>query len=253
MKLIFVRHGDPDYDRDSLTEKGFREANILSHKLKDLDVTEFFVSTMGRANDTSRDTLAAQGRTARVCDFLEELPARIIDPVSKNRTVCWYMFPSYINDNEEIFFGRDTWYEHPVMRAAKAKEYYDRLTNGVDGILKEYGYTRDGDIYRCDDNKEQTLVFFCHMGTTLSLISYFLGVSPVAVWHSVYLAPTSLTVFQSEEREKGIVKFRAQVIGDTSHLYHEGEPPSHRSGFPETYEKTEVRHRAPEEYVKSRK
>ena len=34
MRLLIVRHGDPDYDHDSLTEKGFREAELLSEKLK---------------------------------------------------------------------------------------------------------------------------------------------------------------------------------------------------------------------------
>ena len=29
MKIIFVRHGDPDYEHDTLTEKGIREAKLL--------------------------------------------------------------------------------------------------------------------------------------------------------------------------------------------------------------------------------
>ena len=29
MKRIIVRHGDPDYEKDSLTEKGFREAEAI--------------------------------------------------------------------------------------------------------------------------------------------------------------------------------------------------------------------------------
>ena len=28
MKLLFIRHGDPDYEIDSLTEKGWKEALI---------------------------------------------------------------------------------------------------------------------------------------------------------------------------------------------------------------------------------
>ena len=38
MKLLIVRHGDPNYEIDSLTEKGWREAEYLSEKLKNLDV-----------------------------------------------------------------------------------------------------------------------------------------------------------------------------------------------------------------------
>lgn len=30
MRLIFVRHGEPDYVNDTLTEKGWREAELLA-------------------------------------------------------------------------------------------------------------------------------------------------------------------------------------------------------------------------------
>ena len=33
MKLLIVRHGDPDYAIDSLTETGWAEAELLSHRL----------------------------------------------------------------------------------------------------------------------------------------------------------------------------------------------------------------------------
>ena len=44
MKLLIVRHGDPDYDIDSLTEKGWKEVEYLSQKLSKLDVKAFFAS-----------------------------------------------------------------------------------------------------------------------------------------------------------------------------------------------------------------
>ena len=33
MKLLIVRHADPDYTIDSLTSKGWREAELLSERL----------------------------------------------------------------------------------------------------------------------------------------------------------------------------------------------------------------------------
>ena len=42
MKLLIVRHGDPDYDIDSLTEKGWKEVEYLSQKLSKLDVKAFY-------------------------------------------------------------------------------------------------------------------------------------------------------------------------------------------------------------------
>ena len=39
MKLVFIRHGEPDYTRDSLTEKGMREAAYLGERVKEWKVT----------------------------------------------------------------------------------------------------------------------------------------------------------------------------------------------------------------------
>ena len=64
MKLLIVRHGDPDYDIDSLTEKGWKEAEYLSQKLCKLDVKAFYVSPLGRAKDTAAPTLKKMGRSA---------------------------------------------------------------------------------------------------------------------------------------------------------------------------------------------
>ena len=33
MRLLIIRHGDPDYEKDSLTEKGWWEAELLSRRI----------------------------------------------------------------------------------------------------------------------------------------------------------------------------------------------------------------------------
>ena len=43
MRLIIIRHGDPDYSIDSLTEKGWREAEQLAERIAKLDVKAFYV------------------------------------------------------------------------------------------------------------------------------------------------------------------------------------------------------------------
>jgi len=47
MKLLIIRHGDPYYEIDSLTQKGWKEAEYLSEKLCGLDVKAFYVSPLG--------------------------------------------------------------------------------------------------------------------------------------------------------------------------------------------------------------
>lgn len=53
MKILLIRHGDPDYTIDSLTKKGWKEAEYLSERLEKLDVKEFYVSPLGRADRKS--------------------------------------------------------------------------------------------------------------------------------------------------------------------------------------------------------
>ena len=38
MRIIFVRHGDPDYEHDTLTEKGHREAALLGKLAPELQL-----------------------------------------------------------------------------------------------------------------------------------------------------------------------------------------------------------------------
>ena len=44
MKIIFIRHGEPDYSIDSLTEKGWKEAYALADRIQKWDVKDFYVS-----------------------------------------------------------------------------------------------------------------------------------------------------------------------------------------------------------------
>ena len=43
MHLIFIRHADPDYKIDSLTEKGFREAELLGKRVSAWKILNTFM------------------------------------------------------------------------------------------------------------------------------------------------------------------------------------------------------------------
>ena len=75
MKLLLIRHGDPDYEIDSLTEKGHREAQLLAEKMQHVPVKAFYVSPLGRARATIDYTLKKTGREATILDWMEEFPA----------------------------------------------------------------------------------------------------------------------------------------------------------------------------------
>mgnify|MGYP003377265772 FL=1 len=53
MRLIFIRHGDPDYEKDSLTEKGWKEAALLAERAALWDISDIYCSPLGRAKATA--------------------------------------------------------------------------------------------------------------------------------------------------------------------------------------------------------
>ena len=237
MKLMIIRHGDPDYSIDSLTEKGRREAELLSFRMEKEKVDAFYCSPLGRARDTARYTLDRMGREAEILDWLREFPA-VVDKPNEREDCAWDWLPRDLTAYPD-FFDREKWMHHPAMEEAGVPSLYQNVCEGIDTLLARYGYEREGDLYRAVRPNRDTLVFFCHFGLTCVLLSHLLNVSPMVLWHGFCSAPTSVTTLYTEEREAGYAYFRTAAFGDVSHLYAKDEPPAFSARFCETFDSDE--------------
>lgn len=242
MRLIIARHGDPDYLADSLTEKGWREAELLAERLVRLDVKAFYVSPLGRAKDTASLTLGRLGRTAAECDWLREFPPQIRRPdVKGGKTIAWDWLPEDWTADER-YFDREQWCRTEVMREGGVDEMYRHVTDSFDGLLAEHGYVRQGGLYRAERSNRDIIVFFCHFGVECVLLSHLMGISPMPLWHNTCAAPSAVTTVYTEERRQGKASFRISSFGDISHLYAAGEEPAFAARFCETFDCGEERH-----------
>lgn len=242
MRLLIIRHGDPDYSVDSLTEKGWREAGLLAERIAKLEVEAFYVSPLGRAKDTASLTLRKMGRTARECGWLQEFPPRIRRPDVKDRTkIAWDWLPEDWTADER-YYDREQWCETEIMREGKVGEAYRHVTEGFDALLAEHGYVRQDGLYRAERPNRDTIVLFCHFGVECVLLSHLMGISPMPLWHHTCAAPTSVTVLYTEERRQGKASFRISSFGDISHLYAAGEEPAFSARFCETFDNPQERH-----------
>lgn len=216
MKLLIIRHADPDYEKDTLTEKGWREAELLSNRLITLDIKEFYVSPLGRARDTANVTLKKMNRTAEVLPWLREF--NVYDEKSGKKRICWDLLPqdwTVINE----YYNKDLWHTIPAMKACNVISEANKVFEGIDRILEKNGYVREGNLYRAVNPNRDTIVLFCHFGVECVILSHLLGISPVVLWHGCCALPTSVTTLVTEERRKGIACFRMLAFGDISHLY----------------------------------
>lgn len=257
MKLWLIRHADPDYSVDSLTDTGWAEAAALADYLEKQPIKEFYVSPLGRAKATAAVTLQRIGREAEELPWLREFPARPdltgrdeLQEAYPDQTrrgdrlyadVIWDMLPEYLADHPE-YLDREGWRTAEAAIAAGMPQQYDAVTAELDALLARHGYRRQGLYYAVDRANRDTLAFFCHFGLECVLLSHLLNVSPFVLWQGMAAAPSAVTVVNTEERRAGTASFRMARFGDISHLYAAGRSPSFSARFCETYDSTEERH-----------
>lgn len=243
MKLVIIRHGDPDYVKDWLTPRGEMEAKMLSERVSKMDIQEIYVSPLGRAKATASYSLEKMGRTATELEWLREFPNQILRPDLEEgkRSIAWDWLPQDWA-GQDAFYDRERWSDNEILEEAEVRKNYDRVVKCFDEFLEQHGYVRSGKTYRVEKANNDTIVFFCHFGLECVLLSHLMNVSPMVLWHSMIAAPTSVTTVITEERREGTAIFRVSAFGDTSHLYAKGEQPAFAGRFCECYKNTDERH-----------
>ena len=236
MKLILVRHAEPDYTIDSLTPKGWREAELLSERLKTLQGVEgWYVSPLGRARDTASLTLKKVGAEAETLPWLAEFRGRPTDPATGAPHCAWDWPPRLYRAHEPLQ-RYESWTEDPLMATGNVDQVWRETQAGVDALLERHGYVPDGPVWRCAHNRRGAIVCFCHFGIAAAILGYLTRVSPVVLWQGFSMQPSSVTTLVTEERIRGEVVWRCMGLGDTSHLYAAREPISTAALFAEVYD-----------------
>lgn len=119
---------------------------------------------------------------------------------------------------------------------AEVKAVYEETCQGLDALLESYGYVREGRYYRAEKHNDDTIVLFCHMGIIAAMMCHLTGIPMPLLMHGFFLAPTSVSVVQTEERKDDIAYFRCQVFGDTQHLHDANEPISSSGYYAEAFQ-----------------
>ncbi len=230
MKLLIIRHGDPDYEHDTLTERGWAEARLLSDRLMKENVTKVYCSPLGRAKATAAPFLGASGMKAEERDFLREFPRPIVEPLSElglgedRRTCPWDMKPAVFRAYAETLTDEERWDTLPIYRKEGADVRAKEVREGFDALLYENGVERDGYFWRAregfpwEETDRQTIALFCHMGLGSLLLAYLSHVAPPLFWQMFRVMPTSVSTTLFQRRSDGTVQTKIFSVGDTTHL-----------------------------------
>ncbi len=212
MELYIIRHGDPDYANDTLTEKGWKEAEALAPRLLRIQPTDLYASPLGRAQDTARPSCKALGMEFTVENWMVES----MD----------YMKRGALNDPTQTDAGYTvTFADGPTLRKDFAPERaatVEQMIRDSDAFLARHGYVREGYRYRAVEDNERKVCCFCHGGFGSAWVAHLLGMYPVFNWHQFALRTTSVTHFRFRADESGYAVPNAVCIGDVSHLWGTG-------------------------------
>ena len=107
MFLYYVRHGQPIYDPDSLTEEGMRQAEALSKRFKRTGLDEIYSSTSNRAILTATPTAKALGKEINLVDWAHE--GKVFEEISardNSGTLTWSFF---INEYKTLFISDEVY------------------------------------------------------------------------------------------------------------------------------------------------
>jgi len=234
MRILLIRHGEPDYSGDSLTPKGEVEAELLALRLAGYALKDIYVSPLGRARKTAEYTLRRMGREAETLPWLQEFRARYTEPETGRHTVVWDRKPRFWTQFPESF-DPDRWADIPPFQGSGVREVWEETKSGMDALMGRYGFRKEGHVWRAENNTPDTIALFCHFGITMAILGYLTEVSPMIYWHHMISLPTGVTEVVTEERVPGEVSFRIVRMGDLTHLEMNREPGSTHGLFPECY------------------
>ena len=224
MKITIIRHAEPDYENNTITQKGFKEAELLGQFLKDEKIDYIYSSPLNRAKYTA-DAIVKynETKTYKVLDFLSEF-----SPFMWDRSI------SCLSSDDRLY-DKERWLEVDAMNNPEILNRYKYVQKEFSALLEKHGYKKNGIYYDVLKANHYNLVFTCHFGLESYLLSELLNITVNALLNHTCAAPSSITTVYSEEREKGKAIFRMQSFGCFPHLIKNNEPASFMARFDEVY------------------
>ena len=220
MLLYIIRHGDPDYKNDCLTERGRLQAEALGKRLFDAKIDRVFSSPMGRAQETAEPTCRLLGLEKNIEPWAHEIGQERFtsfpDGVQKSVT---FVQSTYYRKNGYIDYPYDKAFETPGFSDSQLKQKVSSIADDSRNFLERMGYKEENGVYRILRKNEEKVAFFCHYSFGKSWLSTLLHIPIHIMWGGFDFTHTGVTVLEFANNENGVTAPRCLCFSDVSHLY----------------------------------
>ena len=219
MRLVLVRHGNPNYEQDCLTELGHKQAKVVAKRLMEEGIEEIYVSPMGRARQTAQAFADLSGiGQMKVLDFMHEIRYGREDALYQDLNP-WLSAFDLIREGKDL--QSPDWRKYPEFIDNTATIDADKVMAEADKWLATMGYQREGLYYRCmsDKDNEKTIALFSHGGSSTAFLARVLNIPfPHMIAIFGHLAHTSITVLSFDPTPGNLTMPILEVAADARHL-----------------------------------
>lgn len=219
MRIIFVRHGHPDYKVDCLTELGHLQAEAAAQRLKDEPISAIYSSTKGRAVETAEHIAKALRLPIKESfDFMRELGWAPLDPEDTlpHNGNPWLICDDLVKDGRSM--ARTDWKSTEPFCRSMVINMDQRVCVGFDGLLSEYGLDREGEYYRVRERNDSTIVMASHAGASGMVFSHLFNIPFPLVIKSLSPNFTAITVVRIDGEQGELVAPSFELLNDARHI-----------------------------------
>lgn len=219
MRIIFVRHGHPNYVNDCLTELGHKHAAAVAERLKDEGISEIYSSTCGRAYETAGYVAEKYGLPIVKCEFMREISWGSVDnePIPFDGHP-WSAVDDMVAKGESIL--NPNWASVEPFARNKMVGYTENIAANLDEWLKNLGYTREGLYYRVAEDvaTNKTIAAFGHGGAGSAIFSHLFNLPYPFVCTTLNQDYTGITIVELPDMPGALVKPRFEIMNDARHI-----------------------------------
>lgn len=219
MRIIFVRHGHPDYATDTLTELGHRHAAAAAQRLKDEGITEIYASPMGRAQQTAQYTADLLGLPIETLPFMREIRFRAVEEGEElpHKGNPWLNVVDMVAEGKSI--QRSDWQsDYPFCRS-RIVGAVEVITEGFEAWFNTMGYTREGEYYRVGTGTDKTIAIFSHAGSSTAAICRLFNLPYMFACQALSPNFTAITVVSLPNRVGELVSPSFEIALDARHIH----------------------------------
>ena len=223
MLLYLVRHGDPIYETDTLTERGKIQAESVGKRMQKIGIDQIYSSPMGRARETAAPACRLLNLPCHIEDWAEEISWAIRTPYPDGKLISISRLPvTTFRGDGRINLPFDRALECLAVRDTRMGEAQAFLEMHFNDFMERLGYKAENGVYRILRRNEDKVALFCHGAMTRALLSALFHIPVHMMWASVEPTHTGVTVLEFKNYEDGFTAPRCLCFSDLSHLYADG-------------------------------